>query len=184
MKNYENIFKNAVKNKRIDKIKQLIKDGLISPDINNNWAIRYVCRNRDTDMFIFLLSYPCVDPLAYYNKVSYNNCISIACENQYTDIMAILIQDKRVNPAHGNWFLRTAAEFGLLDIIKLLEKDKIMDFSEHSNYALDIALQYEKTDCVKFLFKNEKVRKCLYSEKIELYNELKEQFFKDKINHF
>lgn len=81
-----------------------------------------------------------------------------ACRHGYTEIVKLLLEDPRVNPAaKNNDAIRDACYYGHTDIVKLLLEDKRVDSSALNNYAFRWASQNGHTDIVKLLLLDNRV---------------------------
>jgi ankyrin repeat protein len=109
----------------------------------------------------------------------------IASYNGYTDIVAFLLKDKRVNPSEDyNLTIRDAAEHGHFDIVELLLNDSRIDPSDFSNDAIYYASKNGHNEILKTLWKQQRVKNTLKKDHYKLHNELIKKDIKNKIEHF
>ena len=94
-----------------------------------------------------------VDP-----SVNDNNAIDIALKKGYTDLVKVLLQDKRVKSTiNKNIFLQKVVENGNIEIVKLLLQDKNVNPGYNNNLAIQIAATCGHTKIVKLLLQNKRV---------------------------
>ncbi len=70
------------------------------------------------------------------NPLIYNNyAIKIACKNNYTEFLKLLLQDKRIDPSFDNNYLLTCAQFhNYTKIVKiLLTNHRVINIIEYQN---------------------------------------------------
>jgi hypothetical protein len=96
-----------------------------------------------------------------------NYAIWNACERDETEIVKILLKDKRVNPmVNDGVTLYWACHNNNLDMVKLLINDKRMDLSAENNKIIKWAYRFKHYDIVKQLLKDPRVIKNLTDEDV------------------
>jgi len=91
-------------------------------------------------------------------SVDRNDPFFIACQYGQIEIVKLLLQDKRVNPAsHDNSAIAEACREGNIEVINLLLKDSRVDPSGNSNYGIKRASRNGHVEVVKLLLKDSRV---------------------------
>jgi hypothetical protein len=76
----------------------------------------------------------------------------MAAQQGPAELVTLLLQDGRVNPADKNNFaIRNAASQGKLDVVKILLGDNRIDLHAEDNYAIRLAMANNHTEVVRFL---------------------------------
>ena len=96
-----------------------------------------------------LLQDPRVNPAADHNQA-----MRWASLYGYTEIVRLLLKDKRVDPSEA---IRLASESGYIEIVKLLLKDKRVKPSTHDNYPIRAAIRNNHFEVVKLLLQDKRV---------------------------
>lgn len=106
------------------------------------------CEDGDAQTVKSILSaHPQLCPSFYRNWA-----INHACLNGYTEIVRILLEDGRVDPADPyNSPIIFASRNGYHEIVKLLLMDKRVDPADKNNEAIDGAGQYGHIEVVRLL---------------------------------
>jgi ankyrin repeat protein len=128
-----------------------------------------------------------VDP-----STDYNYAIRLASNNGYTEIVEILLKDKRVNPSTDyNYAIGKASENGYIEIVKLLLADVRVDPSDDANYAIRHASKRGHVEIVKLLLTDSRVNTPFIWKKIEndkmrneLLKEKREELERDLTNEY
>jgi len=103
--------------------------------------------------FVRLLLHVGVDP-----SVENNYVIIYASQFGHTEIVRVLLQDKRVDPSAGNNCVITwASGNGCTEIVRRLLEDKRVDPSAGNNEAIRTASLWGRTEIVRMLLEDERV---------------------------
>jgi len=103
-----------------------------------------------------------------------NYVIGYASYKGHTNIVKLLLNDRRVDPSAGdNSAIRNASENGHTDIVKILLNDKRVDPSERDNSAIRYASQNGYLEIVELLLNDNRVRNKLSDREIEKYENQK-----------
>jgi ankyrin repeat protein len=96
-----------------------------------------------------------------------------------------LLKESSVSPEReNNHAFRLAARYGHTDIILLLLQDKRINPADLNNNAITVAFSNQYYSIVKALINNKLVSTELKNNKPELYKEITEKIFIDKISCF
>ena len=110
------LFVDAVKNKNIHNIKELLDDGRVEPRANNHFAIRFASRNGHIEVIKELLKDIRVEPQAFDNYA-----IRWASRNGHVEVVKELLKYGRVLPqAIDNIAIRWASNNDNINVVKLL----------------------------------------------------------------
>ncbi len=140
-----------------DKVISLLQNKKICRYDANNYLIRKASVSGWTGIVKRLLKESKtnrqIDPSAYFNQA-----IKWASAGGHTDVVKLLLQDKRVDPAaESNFAIRWASAGGHTDVVKLLLQDKRVDPSDYNNYAIRSASENEHTNVIVELLLYEKL---------------------------
>jgi hypothetical protein len=92
----------------------------LSPNLNNDYAIRWAARNGHTEVVKVLLADDRVSP-----EVARNYAIGMAAINGHVEVVKLLMQHPKVNPADDEEYALIHAErHNHYDVIHELVKDK------------------------------------------------------------
>ena len=110
---------------------QSIKKGATNVNTGHNELLQYACYKGDIGFVNLLLKSPHVDPSdtttdgIRYGRDESDYAIRHAAANGHTEVVKLLLKDKRVDPtARNNFAIRWAAKKGYQDVVRLLLKDK------------------------------------------------------------
>jgi ankyrin repeat protein len=158
----------AIKMDFIEVIEKLIQHSLFDPRpmpftyaLEQHNIISYAAMHASHDTFRYLLDYTIFDP-----SDNYNLALRIAASKNDAHKVQLLMKDKRVDPSvpidfdpdsregevprfRANEALLSAAEEGFTDVVRVLLSDPRV--TADALPALDIALQYNRTEVVKLL---------------------------------
>jgi ankyrin repeat protein len=99
-----------------------------------------------------------IEKLGFNPSMNDNYPIRRASELGSTNIVQILLQDKRVDPSEpNNYAIRWASSNGHLEVIKLLLQDERVDPSAYNNYAIQAASTYGHAEVVELLLQDKRV---------------------------
>lgn len=137
---------------------EFVKDALANnnlfcnPFYNNAEVVTVACQNNHIEIVKILLQ--CQKPFdpPSHSRKKRQYAIIEAARRGYTDIVARLLQDKRINPSvMANEALRQACRCNHRDIVKLLISDKRVDVSDRKNAFLAIALKNHNVELANIL---------------------------------
>ena len=149
-------------------------------------------RNKNVDEAISILNNNDIDP-------TYDDCKAfvIALENGLVEVVKLLLINPKINPSfRNNHCISIAAQEGLEEIVEILLIDPRVEPSSKHNQAISIAKHFSNFDkpakasqktyfnIIKLLWKDQRVKNTLKNDNIKLYNELKIEDIKNKINEF
>ena len=99
----------------------------------------------------------------YINPSLYNNiAIRLASYHGHSEIVKLLLQDKRADPSdQNNQAIIWASAEGRTEIVEILLKDKRVDPSAYNNQAIRLASDGGHTEIVEMLSKDKRVTVCL-----------------------
>jgi len=87
-----------------------------------------------------------------------NYSIRMASGYGHTDIVKLLLQDRRVDPtADSNYAIGVASQNGHIEVVKLLLQDERVDPSDDNNYAIMWSSRNGHIDIVKLLLQDERL---------------------------
>lgn len=114
----------------------------------------YWHKKRDNaPVLLFVLDYVIKDP-----TFDSNYAIRCCCYDGYTNIVARLLQDPRVDPSVCNGYcIVFASLFGYTEIVKLLLQHPKVDPSVRDNEALTAAISRNHTEVVRILLQDPRV---------------------------
>ena len=105
-----------------------------------------------------------------------------ASQNGHYNVVKLLLEDKRVNPAdNNNWAINLASENGHFNIIKLLLRDKRVNPVDENNLAIQWASEYGHYNIIKLLLGDNRV---INSFNIDNINYIKNNCSKTIINFY
>ena len=126
-------------------------------------------KNNKSAKIRLLLADPNVDPSF---PIGNGYAILDASENGYFEIVKLLLNDKRINPAIGyNYAISGSSKNGHIEIVKLLLNDKRVDPSQGHSYTIRQAHANGHKNVVELLWKDNRVKNILKNDYIELYDE-------------
>jgi ankyrin repeat protein len=118
----------------------------------------YCSRNDITNVTHMLDNHPALDINAGMSYAQYSNGLHVAANNNFTDILKLLLADKRIDARRkcqiGRTALFMACDNGSDEAVKILIKDGRIDINEPNNYGvtpLYIATAREHTKIVLYL---------------------------------
>lgn len=81
-----------------------------------------------------------------------------ALQNEYTEVVKLLLEENLVDPsAYDNYAIRYASEKGDTEVVKLLLKDDRVDPASWDNYAIRYASCFGYVEVVKLLLDDKRV---------------------------
>ena len=107
-----------------------------------------VHKNRPKEVEVLLGSNK-VDP-----RNNDNNAIRIAIENNYSEIVKLLLEDGRADPNYHDSSIRWAASKGYTEVIRLILEDGRVNPVDDDNYPLNIAAEFGRIEVVKLYLKD------------------------------
>jgi ankyrin repeat protein len=108
-------------------------------------------QNLDKDKMVYIVNNT-------NNERIYPYIFEHSCNNGYTDVVELLLQDKRVDPSvRNNYAIRWASKYGHTDVVELLLQDKRVDPSDGDNEAILYASEKGHTEIVRMLLKDSRV---------------------------
>ena len=105
--------------------------------------------------------------------------LEIASEKGFSDIVNLLLNDKRIMPNHKNFPLLLSSTNGHIEVVKLLLEDNRVDPSIDRNFVIQKALESNQYDIIGLLWNDQRVKKTLQKDLPELYD----LFMKEKIKY-
>ena len=151
--NPQNQFNNAVRANDVSKVRLLLNDPHVNPDIYNNIAIIYSCKHGHTELVRLLLADPRVNPSDFDNIA-----IIEASRLGHTEVVQLLLDDPRVNPADShNMAIIRAAISGHAEIVLLLLNDPRVNPADRNNQAIINASEQGNTEVVRLLLADPRV---------------------------
>ena len=174
-------LKESITNNDFLKTQALLTDHSINPSFDHNWAIFYAAKYGYADIIELLLNnknfnffdenikwvigYPsqngdietlkAIINIEKFDITDYIICgIISAAENGHSDIVDLLLNDKRINP--------------------------LLSYA----WAFMQAYKLEHHNVVDLLWKKTNVKHCIKKDHIYLYNELTQKYIKNKVNEF
>jgi ankyrin repeat protein len=159
-----------------EKLKKIISKVFSSKQENFNAAVK----NNDVEKVKLLLK------KMFFNPAIYNDyAIEISSKNGYTEIVKLLLEDKRVNPAPNfhNYPLVYASLHGHTDIVDLLLKDKRVNPTADNNYSISLAFRNKHEDVVALLWNNQSVKNTLEKSDAATYNAISNEVIKKEIRN-
>lgn len=136
----------AIVNNDITKVKDLLEKDA-DPNLTDI-PIEYACINNKVEILQLLLEYG-LDPTTH-------NSIKSAVYHGYTDILKVLLQDGRIDPAvENNWPIKIASQRGFEDCVALLLQDGRVDPT--ASGSIRFASQFGHTKVVSLLLEDGRV---------------------------
>lgn len=109
------------------------------------------------------------------------NTIVCASHKGYTDIVKMLLKDKRTYPSYNNnHAFEMACIMGRYDIVKLLLNDDRFDLYNLSTIIFRLCLKYKHYNILKYLINNDKIRNRFSLELINKYEKELKEYEKNK----
>ena len=111
------------------------------------------CEDGDIDFVKFCLAIPDFDPalspgLFYIS----NSAIAHASQNGHTEIVKLLLNHPKVNPAdNANYAIRTASYNNRIEVVKLLLTNSRVNPTDCDHDAIELASKYGHIEVVKLL---------------------------------
>lgn len=165
-------FQNAITNKDIINVSQLINEENIDPSENSNWAIQYACENDCYKLVKLLLNDKRVNPADKDNQA-----IIWASKYGYVNIVELLLSDKRVNPiASKNRAFEWAYMNNTFSVANKLSKNK--------NESKQSLINGKINATVELLWKDKRVNNYLQINNPNIHNTLSKHFIKNKVHEF
>jgi len=125
-----------------------------------------------TDLFFYLLNNEQVKySIIIYKKYkdyiditrNKNEAIRMASDKGYSELVELLLKDKRVDPTiNDNKPMRSALKYHHYDVVKVLLADKRVNPAVYENYAIQLASKYGHADVVKLLLADKRVNPAVY----------------------
>ncbi len=152
-------------------VKKYIKEGTISPNIDDNYAIKWCSFHGYTEIVKYLLTLD-INPAEEDNWAFRNASIK-----GHIDVVKLLLKDPRVNPADKNnyGFVWTCGT-GNTEMVKLLLDDTRIDPIVHDYYcspplykAYEHKIKYKNNnnnDILYLLSRHEKLKSCLLAKDV------------------
>jgi ankyrin repeat protein len=136
----------AIEHNQEKSVKILLKNARVDPSLYNNASLKTAAELGLPKIVSLLLKY--VDPSANDSYV-----FRLVCYYGNEKLVKLFLNDPRVNPsAHHNSSIEVAASQGHTSIVKILLKNKKMDFKQLSG-AIQIATEHRKDNIVAMLRK-------------------------------
>lgn len=129
----------------LKRVQQLVDAGE-DPSKDNNSPIQFACERGRVEVAKFLLTFPEVDP---------NGCILLAIEFDDEELVKLLLEDGRDDPARYDSIIKDACENK--EIVKLLLNDGRADPSVYHNEAIGRACQHGCMETVQLLLTDPRV---------------------------
>jgi hypothetical protein len=147
------LFREAVINSQVDKVRASLAEGMVDPGVLHNWAIRRACDSGALDIVKLLLPVDGVDPAALNSTV-----VVHAAQKGHEHIMDALLKDGRADPTvDDDHAIRSAATNGHASIVDMLLKDGRSNPSAQNNQALYVAARGGLNDVVTLLLADKRV---------------------------
>jgi len=147
------LFREAVINTQVDKVRASLAEGMVDPGVLHNWAIRRACDSGSLEIVELLLPCDGVDPAALNSTV-----IVHAAQKGNAHIMDALLKDGRADPTvDDEQAIRSAATNGHASIVEMLLKDGRSNPSAQNNQALYVAARDGLNDVVTLLLADKRV---------------------------
>jgi ankyrin repeat protein len=126
------LFKNAISEQNIEKVKIFLKDENIDPSENENHSIRIAIMVGSTEIVKLLLE---GERIQFKNRI---NILYIAATQGHIDIVKLLLNDPRINPAmDNNLTTRHIVGYNQPEILELLwGNEKIKSTLQQDDYEL------------------------------------------------
>ena len=168
-------------------LKYLDKFGLQSQSRNVlicalNKGFCYAAQNGHIGVIKFLQKQQNINPDAHIEHKNAHYCQSLddisalrnAISNGHLNIVKLLLKDKRVDPSSyiNSLGILNASLYEHTKVVELLMKDKRIDPSVHKNKAIDYAFFKNRTDIIKLLWNDTRVKTTLENDNLALYNEV------------
>jgi ankyrin repeat protein len=158
-----------------------MEDGRVDPSIDHQCCLRYACKGGNVEVVNLLLDHPAVDP-----SIKRSHPIRIAAKYGHLEVVKRLAKDRRVTSlaalhtavaqsdmemcrylfdnhcdptANSNIALRTAAEYGHIDMVKLLLEYPQVNPAALDNAALKSSVENKYFDIARLLLDDERVYK-------------------------
>lgn len=144
----QELFMTSIENNYDHYIITLLNDDNVDPAANDNYAIRYACKNNMLNVVSLLLASEKIDP-----SVSHNYCIRVAVVNNNTDMVRLLLSYDSVDPS------RAYSVEEIEEMSKECDPAEIEEFK--TLYSLDLilvaAIDHCNTEMVDIMLVNGKV---------------------------
>ena len=119
--------------------------------MNKNQKFELAVKNNDFNNTKLLLKEINAD-------FDFENVISIAFKNGYTDIIELFIKDSNWDVSNlNNWAIYSASCSGYFGVVKLLLMDKRVNPADRGNNAVIHAIKEQNWDIVELLLKDKRV---------------------------
>uniref|UniRef100_A0A6C0C5D5 Uncharacterized protein n=1 Tax=viral metagenome TaxID=1070528 RepID=A0A6C0C5D5_9ZZZZ len=137
-----------IRNKNTSRLQQLISQPGFNPSHQQNRLLIFAVTCNNLEAVKLLLADKRVDPVNPRNS----GALRIAAKNGFSDIVKILLDDGRSDPASlQNYAIKIASENGFANTVKLLLQDKRVDPSAENDYSLRMATANGHIRCVDLL---------------------------------
>lgn len=124
-----------------------------TPDPMDSLFIRSCCLGGATTLAGELLQSHCVE------KEEWSILLSCVCERGYVDIVRLLLQDERVDPAQQeSYCLRAACMYQHVEIIILLIQDGRCDLTRHRRLLIETA-EHAKSEELRRLLEEKQINR-------------------------
>jgi ankyrin repeat protein len=110
--------------------------------------------------------------------------ITSACNNNFCDIVELLLKDKRTSLNTQNNCLISAVEEGLYDVVKLLLQETKINPCVLKNYAIRISNKNKNHRMTELLWNDQRVKDGLKENALYYYEFLNNKFLRNKIRKF
>lgn len=133
--------------KNILRIIGLLSSENIPEKVFKNKVFVWACDTGEVEVLEHILQLPGEEQLS-------NKGIDVACCSNQIEIVKILLQDTRINPAGQNktqYVLKQSIVYGYTELVRLLLGHPEVYPSACHNEALHLALQYNRQQCVEMI---------------------------------
>ena len=147
--NDSSLMRLASESGHIDIVKILIIDGRIDPTFKSNESLRRASQFGQLEIVRLLMTLEKVDPSA-----NNDYAIIWASKNGHDKVVELLLQDERIKSSSIIMALMEACIIGYTEVVKILISDKRFNLianKEDIRRAIDVSKSYRSLDVVKIL---------------------------------